>query len=45
MLLQLVGMQAGLRTLHEAGPEVRRTISGNLEEMQGENGELETNTR
>ncbi len=25
--------QAGLRTLHDAGPELKRTISGNLEEM------------
>ena len=25
-------VQAGLRTLHEAGPELKRTISGNLEE-------------
>ena len=26
-----VSLQAGLRTLHEAGPELRRAISGNLE--------------
>ena len=35
--------QAGLRTLHEAGPEVKRAISGNLDEMV--DVELETNTR
>ena len=35
--------QAGLRTLHEAGPEVKRAISGNLEELT--DVELETNTR
>ncbi|KAJ0171038.1 hypothetical protein K1T71_013237 [Dendrolimus kikuchii] len=29
-------LQAGLRTLHEAGPELKRAISGNLEEMVGE---------
>ncbi|KAL3270430.1 hypothetical protein HHI36_020985 [Cryptolaemus montrouzieri] len=28
-----VTLQAGLRTLHEAGPELKRAISGNLEEM------------
>ncbi|GFV47486.1 voltage-dependent calcium channel type D subunit alpha-1 [Trichonephila clavipes] len=27
-----VALQAGLRTLHEAGPELRRAISGNLED-------------
>lgn len=26
-------LQAGLRTLHESGPELKRTISGNLEEV------------
>ena len=26
-------LQAGLRTLHEKGPELKRAISGNLEEM------------
>ena len=36
-------LQAGLRTLHEAGPEVKRAISGNLDEMV--DVELETNTR
>ena len=36
-------VQAGLRTLHEAGPEVKRAISGNLEELA--DVELETNTR
>ena len=25
--------KAGLRTLHEAGPELKRTISGNLEDQ------------
>ena len=35
--------QAGLRTLHEAGPEVRRAISGVLDELT--DVELETNTR
>jgi len=38
-----VSLQAGLRTLHEAGPEVKRAISGNLQEMT--DVELETNTR
>merc|ERR1719427_2270439 len=38
-----VSLQAGLRTLHEAGPEVKRAISGNLEELT--DVELETNTR
>merc|ERR1719225_2273753 len=38
-----VSLQAGLRTLHEAGPEVKRAISGNLEELA--DVELETNTR
>lgn len=28
-----VTLQAGLRTLHEAGPELKRAISGNLDEM------------
>lgn len=31
-----VTLQAGLRTLHEAGPELKRTISGNLEELDDE---------
>lgn len=26
-------LQAGLRTLHEAGPELKRAISGNLDEI------------
>ena len=26
-----MSLQAGLRTLHEAGPELRRAISGSLE--------------
>ena len=42
MLLQ-VSLQAGLRTLHEAGPELRRAISGSLEEAT--DGELEPATR
>ncbi|UYV78977.1 hypothetical protein LAZ67_17000539 [Cordylochernes scorpioides] len=29
---ETVVLQAGLRTLHEAGPDLRRAISGNLEE-------------
>ncbi|XP_063603710.1 muscle calcium channel subunit alpha-1-like isoform X8 [Penaeus indicus] len=29
-----VTLQAGLRTLHEAGPELKRAISGNLDEMR-----------
>ncbi|XP_026318237.1 voltage-dependent calcium channel type D subunit alpha-1-like [Hyposmocoma kahamanoa] len=29
-------LQAGLRTLHEAGPELKRTISGNLDEIVSE---------
>ena len=39
----LFSSQAGLRTLHEAGPEVRRAISGVLDELT--DVELETNTR
>ncbi|KAL7638969.1 UNVERIFIED_CONTAM: hypothetical protein RMT77_010503 [Armadillidium vulgare] len=31
-----VTLQAGLRTLHEAGPDLKRAISGNLDEMQDE---------
>jgi len=38
-----VSLQAGLRTLHEAGPELKRTISGNLEDQT--QVELEPNTR
>jgi voltage-dependent calcium channel L type alpha-1D len=38
-----VSLQAGLRTLHEAGPELKRTISGSLDDQ--ENVELEPNTR
>jgi voltage-dependent calcium channel L type alpha-1D len=34
-----VTLQAGLRTLHEAGPELKRAISGNLEEMEHDNPE------
>ena len=30
---QAVTLQAGLRTLHEKGPELQRAISGNLDEM------------
>uniref|UniRef100_A0A336MGI3 Voltage-dependent L-type calcium channel subunit alpha n=1 Tax=Culicoides sonorensis TaxID=179676 RepID=A0A336MGI3_CULSO len=29
-------LQAGLRTLHEAGPELKRAISGNLDELEDE---------
>jgi hypothetical protein len=29
-------LQAGLRTLHEAGPELKRAISGNLDEVIAE---------
>ncbi|XP_073958915.1 muscle calcium channel subunit alpha-1-like isoform X6 [Choristoneura fumiferana] len=29
-------LQAGLRTLHEAGPELKRAISGNLDEIAAE---------
>ena len=41
-----VTLQAGLRTLHEKGPELQRAISGNLDEMinaegQGIPGQLE----
>ncbi|XP_076303607.1 ca[2+]-channel protein alpha[[1]] subunit D isoform X4 [Lasioglossum baleicum] len=32
-----VTLQAGLRTLHEAGPELKRAISGNLEELLDDN--------
>uniref|UniRef100_A0A182SPT2 Ca_chan_IQ domain-containing protein n=1 Tax=Anopheles maculatus TaxID=74869 RepID=A0A182SPT2_9DIPT len=32
-------LQAGLRTLHEAGPELKRAISGNLEEIGDDNPE------
>lgn len=28
-----ITLQAGLRTLHDAGPELKRAISGNLDEM------------
>ena len=42
-LRSLHSPQAGLRTLHEAGPEVRRAISGVLDELT--DVELETNTR
>lgn len=31
-----VTLQAGLRTLHEKGPELKRAISGNLDEMPEE---------
>ncbi|GIY07174.1 hypothetical protein CDAR_393412 [Caerostris darwini] len=33
-----VALQAGLRTLHEAGPELRRAISGNLEDDDFDDG-------
>lgn len=29
--MQIFPLQAGLRTLHEIGPELKRAISGNLE--------------
>ncbi|XP_023344970.1 muscle calcium channel subunit alpha-1 isoform X2 [Eurytemora carolleeae] len=38
-----VSLQAGLRTLHESGPELKRTISGNLDDHA--EVELEPNTR
>ncbi|BES91322.1 Voltage gated calcium channel Hypothetical protein domain [Nesidiocoris tenuis] len=34
-----VTLQAGLRTLHDAGPELKRAISGNLEELLDDNPE------
>ncbi|CAH0562347.1 unnamed protein product [Brassicogethes aeneus] len=34
-----VTLQAGLRTLHEAGPELKRAISGNLDELIDDNPE------
>nr|XP_024215784.1 muscle calcium channel subunit alpha-1 isoform X2 [Halyomorpha halys] len=34
-----VTLQAGLRTLHDAGPELKRAISGNLEELADDNPE------
>ncbi|CRL08236.1 CLUMA_CG021010, isoform B [Clunio marinus] len=34
-----VTLQAGLRTLHEAGPELKRAISGNLDELSDDNPE------
>ena len=34
-----VTLQAGLRTLHEVGPELKRAISGNLDEMSDDNPE------
>lgn len=33
-----VALQAGLRSLHEFGPEIKRAISGNLDEDNFENG-------
>ena len=36
---QAVALQAGLRTLHEKGPELQRAISGNLDEMVAAEGE------
>lgn len=35
-LSNTVTLQAGLRTLHEAGPELKRAISGNLDELMEE---------
>jgi voltage-dependent calcium channel L type alpha-1D len=37
--LNTVTLQAGLRTLHDAGPELKRAISGNLEDLEDENSE------
>ncbi|XP_065351464.1 muscle calcium channel subunit alpha-1 isoform X1 [Cloeon dipterum] len=37
--LNTVTLQAGLRTLHDAGPELKRAISGNLEELIDDNPE------
>lgn len=34
-----VTLQAGLRTLHEAGPELKRAISGNLDDLSDDNPE------
>ncbi|GBM35814.1 hypothetical protein AVEN_63362-2, partial [Araneus ventricosus] len=36
-----VALQAGLRTLHELGPEIRRAISGSLEVEESETVESE----
>ncbi|XP_068453582.1 voltage-dependent L-type calcium channel subunit alpha-1D isoform X4 [Clinocottus analis] len=33
MALQLISLQAGLRTLHDIGPEIRRAISCDLQEV------------
>lgn len=33
---QMTNLQAGLRTLHEAGPELKRAISGNLDDITAE---------
>lgn len=33
---QAATLQAGLRTLHEAGPELKRAISGALDEITAE---------
>lgn len=32
-IVDTVTLQAGLRTLHDAGPELKRAISGNLDEL------------
>lgn len=37
--MRTMTLQAGLRTLHEAGPELKRAISGNLEDMGDDNPE------
>jgi Voltage gated calcium channel IQ domain len=34
-----VTLQAGLRTLHDVGPELKRAISGNLEDLEDENSQ------
>ena len=39
--LDLMFVQAGLRTLHEAGPEVKRAISGNLDEEENNDKDVE----
>lgn len=36
LVLQLLSLQAGLRTLHDIGPEIRRAISCDLQEEEEE---------
>ena len=38
-VVDTVTLQAGLRTLHDAGPELKRAISGNLDEMMERDAE------